>query len=220
MTSGYVNVSTGNPCTPTGDVNTSGPISPTNPLIGAAPGGGPRGTIVGQYLVNGAERSLITYACVANGASPPPPPPPPPSPDEIWSHVPLKAGTVGVSPPNEGITGMATWFWHQGGTSPVGLTVSLRGYTVQVSAKPVKFSWDSGDGARGSGRVGGSEAKPGLTHVYETKGDYTITMATTWEGSYTFSGYGVSSGGSLGSVTVTSTRPYHVFEIRSVLGQP
>ncbi len=131
----------------------------------------------------------------------------------------MSSGSVGVSPPTEGITGMDTWYWYKGDSSPVGLSLSIRGYSVQMSAKVVRFTWDSGDGSRGGGRLGGSEAAPGLRHVYETKGDYVITMVATWEGSYTFSGYGVSSGGSLGSVSMTSTHPYHVFEIRGVLGK-
>jgi len=220
VTSGFVSVSTGTPCTP-GGINTGSVITPTNPLSGTGPGTpgfndpNPQGVVYAQYLITGGQRSLISYTC---GLAPPPPPPPPPSPAEIWGKVPLKSGTVGVSPPNEGITGMDTWFWYQGDASSVGLTVSIRGYSVEVRAKPVKFTWDSGDGAKGVARLAGSESRPGLTHVYETKGDYVIQMLATWEGSYTFSGYGVSSGGSLGSVSVTSTRPYHVFEIRSVLG--
>lgn len=206
-------------------VPTSTPCSQTGPGTGAVPGvagynpAANQGTVNAQVLVTGGQQQLVSYICVLNGAAPPPPPPPPPTPAEIWAHVPLSSGSIGVSPPTEGITGMVTWFWYRGDTSGVGVSVSIRGYTVQVRAKPVKFTWDSGDGTRGTGRSAGNEAAPGLTHVYERKGDYTIQMVAAWEGSYTFSGYGVSSGGSLGSVSVTSTRPYHVFEVRGVLGR-
>ncbi len=41
-------------------------------------------------------------------------------------------------------------------------------------------------------------------------------MQVVWEGSYDFSGFGVSDSGSLGSVTVTRSRDYHVVEARAV----
>ncbi len=42
-------------------------------------------------------------------------------------------------------------------------------------------------------------------------------LEITWEGDYTFTGYGVASGGSLGTVTFSANRRYHVFEVRGVL---
>lgn len=211
-TSQYAYVPTGRPCSQTG---------PGTGAVPGVPGYNPaanQGTVNAQVLVTGGQQQLVTYICVLNGTAPPPPPPPPPTPAEIWAHVPLSSGSIGVSPPTEGVTGMDTWFWYRGDTNGVGLSVSIRGYTVQLRAKPVKFTWNSGDGAQGTGPSPGSDGTPGFTHVYETKGDYTIQIVAAWEGSYTFSGYGVSSGGSLGSVSVTSTRPYHVYEVRGVLG--
>ena len=66
-------------------------------------------------------------------------------------------------------------------------------------------------------RVPGTEAAPAATYTYETKGDYTVTYTVTWEGSYVFSGPGVNEVVDLGTTTTSSTRTYHVTEVRAVL---
>lgn len=148
----------------------------------------------------------------------PPPPPPPPTPSEIWQFVPLTASTIGINPKGDGLTGLDTWLWHEGASTAVEVAPNLRGYSLVVNARPVLYKWAMGDQPQTvySSRASGTEQHPAARHEYRTKGDYTITMQTMWEGSYTFSGFGVSSAGSLGSVTVARTRPYHVVEVRAV----
>lgn len=148
----------------------------------------------------------------------PPPPPPPPTPTEIWQFVPLTKSEIGINPRGDGLTGLDTWLWHEGERTGVEVAPVLRGYSLVVKARPVLYKWAMGDQPKTvyTTRVSGTEQQPAARHEYRTKGDYTVTMQIVWEGSYTFSGFGVSSAGSLGSVTVTRTRPYHVVEVRGV----
>ena len=159
----------------------------------------------------------ISQACVYPGLAAPAPPPPPPTPAEVWARVPLNKATLGVSPRGEGVTGFPTWFWYEGGTEGVSLNLGLRGYSLTVQAKPYRFTWTTGDGASGGSSHPGSPDKPAFTHTYQTRGDYRLTMTVSWAGTYSFSGYGISQTGSLGSVTVEASRAYHVYEVRGVL---
>ena len=165
----------------------------------------------------GAAWVAIRDVCVYPGTAIPAPPPPPPTPAEVWAMVPLDKAAVGVNPRGEGVTGLPTWFWYEGDTDGVNLNLGLRGYALTVHAKPYRFSWTTGDGASGGGSQPGSPDQPAFTHTYDTRGDYQLNMTISWAGTYTFSGYGISQTGSLGSVTLQATRPYHVYEVRGVL---
>lgn len=211
-TSNYAYQSLGTPCSLTG---------PGTGAVQGTPGfnpGATQGTVNALLLTTGGQNSLVTYTCLVPGQAPPPPPPPPPTPAEVWGKVPLSTASIGVSPGEKGLTGLETRLWYEGSAQGVELRLSIRGYALVAKARPVLFAWNTGDGTTHSVSSPGSADAPALNHVYETKDDYTISLTTTWEGSYSFSGYGVSSGGSLGAVTVSRTRPYHVIEVRGVLG--
>jgi hypothetical protein len=64
----------------------------------------------------------------------------------------------------------------------------------------------------------GTRDTPAARYRWETKGDYHVSLAVVWQGSYTFSGFGVTPRTeSLGPVTGQAVvLPYHVVEIRSV----
>ncbi|MGH9165302.1 MAG: hypothetical protein ACRDZW_07325 [Acidimicrobiales bacterium] len=160
--------------------------------------------------------------------------PAPPTPAEIWARTPIAVPTFGVNP-DQGLTGLRTWLWDPNGVAPVSATVQLRGYTAQATATPVRWEWTMG------GQPGDTESRrnpsyrvvstqpgrawapsgggpPAATYMYETRGDYTLTMTVTWTGSYTYSDpAGAVQSVDLGTTTRTATRPYHVVEIRSVL---
>lgn len=165
---------------------------------------------------NGDGNATIVNAVCAVDA--PPPPPPPPSPDEVWQFVPLSDAVLGINPVGDGLTGLETWLWHEGPASGVSVAPTLRGYALVIEARPVLYRWTMGEEPEvvHSSSSPGSEAQPAASHVYETKGDYTVTMDVVWEGSYEFSGFGVTNRGSLGSVTVNRSRDYHVAEARAV----
>lgn len=159
----------------------------------------------------------------------PEPPPPPPTAAEIWARVPLPAPRFGVNPAINGLTGLDTFLWDPD-AGPRTATVTLRGYTAQATAQAVRWTWrmsepgEPGPASRSNphpvvqASTPGSRENPAATYMYETKGDYTLTMAVMWSGTYTYSGNGQPAQTvSLGTTDRSSTQPYHVVEIRSVL---
>ena len=60
------------------------------------------------------------------------------------------------------------------------------------------------------------EGLAAATHVYRTKGDYIVSTSTVWRGLYTFAGITYY----YDPVVVSTSRPYEVIEIRSIIGQP
>ena len=126
-----------------------------------------------------------------------------------------------------GLTGLETLLWVEPPPPPeASVTVSIRGYTVTTRAHPVRYEWEmrqpgdtestrNPDPTFSADRPG-TRAAPAARYRWETKGDYRISLSVVWEGSYTFSGFGVSRTEALGPVTGTPTIvPYHVIEIRA-----
>ena len=132
-----------------------------------------------------------------------------------------------------GLTGLETLLWvDPAPPAEVTVTVNIRGYTVTSRARPVRYSWRMRqDGDTESRRnpnpaittlTAGSPAAPAVRYRWETKGDYRLSLAVVWQGSYTFSGFGVGSRTeSLGPVTgQPQVAPYHVIEVLSVPADP
>jgi hypothetical protein len=153
------------------------------------------------------------------------PPPPPPTPAEIWAHVPLPKPVLGLNPSINGLTGLPTWLWDPNGGGPVNAGVALRGYNATATASPIHWQWrmwQSGDTPNVNpdpivvADRPGSEAQPAGTYMYETHGDFTVTLTVTWAGTYTYSGNGAGpTTTNLGTDTTTTTQTYHVISIRS-----
>lgn len=144
-------------------------------------------------------------------------------PEEIWQRVPLPQPTWGLNPGNNGLTGLDTWLWDPSGGAPVTASVDLGGFTATATAKPVKYVWRMWEPTDKPNRnphpvvvsnVPGSAAKPAASYMYETRGDFTVTQTVTWAGTYTLVGPGVSDVVDLGTTTTSSSRTYHVIEVR------
>jgi PKD domain len=158
-------------------------------------------------------------------AVPQPPPAPPPSPAEIVAATPFPVETIHHNPCYVGLTGLQAWLWAtvgNGVVSAIAPTVQIRGYTVEVVARPVSYRWDLGDGGARLGSVSGTDQTPSVDYIYQTKGRYTVTLTVSWSGTYTFSGNGVApQTANLGPV---AQGPRHlvwpVQEVRSVLVTP
>lgn len=149
-----------------------------------------------------------------------------PPAERIWSEVPLPEPTWGLSPGLDGLTGLPTHLWDPRGGAPVSTTVDLGGFTATATARPVHYEWTMWEPSDPENRnphpvvsslVPGSESKPAATYTYETKGDYTVTQTVTWAGTYRLTGPGVNEVVDLGTTTTTSSRTYHVTEVRAVL---
>jgi hypothetical protein len=164
-----------------------------------------------------AARALIVPRCSGPGT---PPLPQPPSPAEIWQETPLPRATIDASPPGTaawpGITRLATLFWGAE-VPPTAARVSLRGFDVDVVARPIAYAWVFGNGATWVGEYPGSVFAP-LPVTYARRGNYGITLFVVWEGraTMTFDGLPMPEE-DLGTVTLPEDAPYHVAEIRAAL---
>jgi hypothetical protein len=137
-----------------------------------------------------------------------------------------------ANPLAQGLTGLDTWLWYEGGTDipPFTLTVddpgSGIGLEVEAWALLDSFTWDMGDGTVLTSTVPGTDRNlprsAAATHRYERKGDYTITFTAGWTGTYRWRRL---RGGAWSTpipfagnpATITTATPYPVVEIRSVL---
>jgi hypothetical protein len=126
------------------------------------------------------------------------PPPPPPSEAEFVEAA-RRALTVQTSlnPRVEigGLTGLDTWLWCDG-PGTVNVAVTLRGWTAEATMDPVQFTWAIGGTASGRFHADecGSEADPAASWMPETKGPYTVTLTSTWAGTWTLSYNGFLGG--------------------------
>ncbi|HVL99058.1 MAG TPA: hypothetical protein VM324_07185, partial [Egibacteraceae bacterium] len=136
-------------------------------------------------------------------------PPAPPSLAEALATCPRPGQPVlGRNPDPEGVTGMEVYLWAEA-QEAMSSTGAVRGYEVRCTVTPMRWTWRTGDGGTYTReRPGGPHPDNPAEHVYETKGDYEMSLTVTWRMSTNF-----------GSTEVrrTTTVPYHVIEIRSVL---
>ncbi len=198
----------------------------TSPLAGLCNPG--NGTIWGWtwrvQVIDTATGAVVSDEpeCVAfSQADGPPGPGPvgatPPTIGEIWrsAHIPLPP--LGLSPPDDGVTGLATWMWS---SSPdtVSIAATLDGWTVRGVAHRSTFLFDPGDGGAVERSRGGRAADPTLAHTYERKGTYRVAVGTIWTATVAMTGPGVDARPtSIGSAWLTVSADYPVIEVRSNL---
>ncbi len=199
---------------------------PTNPLAGICPsatgfaGFGWIFTVTTSDNTNGAIIAIDTR-CVpltgplANGL--PPGPAQPPTIGEIWRTAVIPLPTLGLSPPDVGVTGLATWMWSTSAKTVV-INATIDGWTVVGIAVRSGFVFDSGEGSNQNSDDGGSPTTPALVHTFETKGVETVEVGTVWIANVTMTGPGVPvRDTNIGSATLSVSADYPVVEIRSRL---
>jgi hypothetical protein len=181
---------------------------------------GPDGRQLFLWLVDRATNQVIgrRFRCpdpTVHGAAATLPPVPP-APEAVWGQAPLPTPEVRTNPQGDGLTGLPTWLWYDQPTT-ASLTVQLGEFTVILNARAVHYRWRMGDGTEVTTATPGTAQAPAGTHVYEGKGDYTVSLDVTWAGTYTFSGPATAPITiDLGERTFTGQRLYHVVEIRGV----
>ena len=143
----------------------------------------------------------------------------PPTIEEVLDAALVPEPAIRVSPNTDGITGMDTWFWADD-PGEVNAGVELQGWTTSGTLSAESWTWDTGDGGSYDSSGPGSEDDPAATHVYETKGTYTVTATIEWAGTVTITGYGVSYTVDVLDATTSSDFPYDVDEVVSVVDEP
>jgi hypothetical protein len=175
---------------------------------------GPLVVDVGIPVASGGDLVIIPW-CPSPGSAPPWAAP---SAAEIWEQTPLPRQGIGASPPGTvdwpGITRLTTLFWS-GARPETTAAVSLRGFSVTVTARPVAYAWSFGNGTT---QIAGDP--PSATVAYTRRGDYDVALYVVWEARahLAYEAWSLDLGEiDLGTVTLPEHRSYHVAEIRSVL---
>jgi hypothetical protein len=134
---------------------------------------------------------------------------------ELLARVEFPPVTIAASP-RRGLTGLDSWFWIDGTDgSPITLTRSDLGITVDLEVRLVGVAWDFGDGAHldaGLGKV--FPARSDVTHVYETRGRHAVSATFRFTARYRIDG---GDWIDLGPVPRTVDRVYDVTEVRGLL---
>jgi len=175
----------------------------------------------------GAPVTPARSVCVFDGSESGLQPPPPPPTEAEFVEAARQALTVmtSLNPRVEigGLTGLDTWLWcDDPGT--VDVAVALRGWTAQASMTAVQYAWAIGGTASAALTASscGSEASPAASWMPETMGPYSVTLTSTWAGTWTLAYNGFPAGSSaLGPFDFAApTVPYPVGEYRGVLTPP
>ena len=99
----------------------------------------------------------------------------------------LPGSKILYQPANDAVTGVPVYFWSDTNTV-FQVTTAILGIGVNVLMNP-SFVWNFGDGTSlTTSSVGGPYPDATITHTYKTAGIYTITLATSWAGSWAAQG--------------------------------
>lgn len=149
---------------------------------------------------------------------------------------------VRFNPSARGLTGLDTWLWYDPGTDGwqeddghITASVTLDGYETNAEAWLRGLTWDLGNGDSISYTIPGTELGPlspaayaaavadeedaPRSYMYETIGDYPVTLTAVWVGQYWFTDDTGDVAGPfpLGTVDFSDSLLYNVIEVRSVL---
>jgi hypothetical protein len=99
----------------------------------------------------------------------------------------LPGSKILYQPANDAVTGVPVYFWSD--TSTVfQVTTAILGIGVNVLMNP-SFVWNFGDGTTmTTSSVGGPYPDATITHTYKSAGIYTISLTTSWAGSWAAQG--------------------------------
>ena len=110
-----------------------------------------------------------------------------------------------------GLTGLDTWLWCvDPGEVQVG--VALRGWTASATMDAVEFAWSIGgtDSASFAASSCGSEASPAASWMPETKGPYSVTLTSTWAGTWKLAYHGFPAGRSRWARSTSRRRRWRI----------
>jgi hypothetical protein len=146
---------------------------------------------------------------------------PPPSPGEVFRYfqtLPLPRLTTSQQPPGSGLSGLPVIFFTDGPTTQT-FTVTIRGFTVDITATATSFTWHTGDGADlTTTDPGAPYPDQTITHDYRS-GSYTAFLTTTWGATFSVNG-GASA--PVQGTTTTDGPPvsFTVLQAHAVLTNP
>jgi hypothetical protein len=99
----------------------------------------------------------------------------------------LPGSTIKYQPTNDVLSGVPVYFWSDTNTA-FQVATAILGIGVNVVMHP-SFVWNFGDGTTlTTSDVGGPYPSGNITHTYKTSGIYSVTLATSWAGSWAAQG--------------------------------
>ena len=99
----------------------------------------------------------------------------------------LPGSKIMYQPANDALTGVPVYFWSDSNTV-FQVATAILGIGVTVMMNP-SFVWNFGDGTSlTTSSVGGPYPDATITHSYKSPGIYTVTLATSWAGSWAAQG--------------------------------
>ena len=148
--------------------------------------------------------------------------------DEARRRLDLPMPAPALNPPGAQLVGVPTWLWVEGPWAPTAATASVGAVSATVTARPTSVEWDLGDGTHvtcGPGTPYDTSRPPSAqhsdcTHVFRhastlrAGGTYAVTATVTYEVAWSAS---TGRGGSLGSLTRSSTVPVTVQEAQALI---
>lgn len=150
---------------------------------------------------------------------------------DIYEEIEKRAPAPGFArdPRVRGLVGLEQWVWYTGGTEIAEFSLAwsdpVTGLDFELDARAhiEEYTWDFGDGTDPvvTSEPGSGPDDPGATHVYDAKGDVTITVEAAWVGEYRVYEAGAAPGAWQpvpNGPTFTATDDITVIEIRSCLG--
>lgn len=111
-----------------------------------------------------------------------------------FRNLPIRAGSISTEPSPHTLIGANTNVYASVDSQT--LETGLLGQKIRIEATPIEYRWDYGDGSSpvSIGVPGGplprerwGEATP-TSHVYESTGDYSVSLTTTFRGTYSVNG--------------------------------
>lgn len=99
----------------------------------------------------------------------------------------LPGSKIFYQPKSEAVTGIPVYLWCDTSTL-FQVATAILGVGVTVEMNPT-FLWDFGDGTKlSTTNPGGPYPDSSITHTYQRAGIYTITLTTSWAGSWATQG--------------------------------
>ena len=126
-----------------------------------------------------------------------------------------------VTPSGIGLTGLESFFWLADRPETIEAVAQAGPVVVTAQARPAQFVWDFGDGSdlvtNGSGRRWSESQGGSIGHVFETRGEYELTVDVVWEARWRVNDEPWTS---LGYFSNSDSRPYRVRQVIAVLTKP
>jgi hypothetical protein len=104
-----------------------------------------------------------------------------------FQDLPLPVAALQVDPAPTSLVNVPTAFFA-GGAQSATFSPTILGTTVTINAKPTQWDWTWGDGTSATTTTPGVPKRPVVSKEYRQARDYSVSVATTWTGTFTVAG--------------------------------